>query len=314
MADKNSKSYSPSKGPQANGGFKQFLWNPDTSEFLGRTGTSWFKITVFYIIFFTGLAAFFGLMLWIFYQTLDPAKPKWIGDQGLIGSNPGVGFRPMPDQDKNVESTLIWYKRGAGNDGSFWSNQLRDMWQTYEKAGTTGGSSIDTCTGASPAGEGRSCKVPLDKINRTCTKENDFGYPKGEPCILIKLNKIYDWKPKAYTQKEATEGQLDGKLPETVVNAIKATAEDHVWFSCEGENPADKENLGLVEYTPSQGIPAYFYPYLFQTGYQSPFIFVRLTNPVHGVLINVECKAWAKNIHPSRLERVGTVHFEIMID
>ena len=66
-------------------------------------------------------------MLWIFLQTLEESRPKWIGSAGLIGSNPGVGFRPMPDQDKNVESTLIWYKRGAGNDGSFWSDQLKTM-------------------------------------------------------------------------------------------------------------------------------------------------------------------------------------------
>ena len=51
------------------------------------------KITVFYILFFAGLAAFFGLMLWIFLQTLDPAHPKWIGKNGLIGGNPGIGFR-----------------------------------------------------------------------------------------------------------------------------------------------------------------------------------------------------------------------------
>jgi sodium/potassium-transporting ATPase subunit beta len=32
------------------------------------------------------------------------------------------------------------------------------------------------------------------------------------------------------------------------------------------------------------------------------------------VLINVECKAWAKNIHHDRAERRGSVHFELMID
>ena len=43
MSDKNGKSYSPSKGNQDNGGFGKFLWNSDTGEFLGRTGTSWCK-------------------------------------------------------------------------------------------------------------------------------------------------------------------------------------------------------------------------------------------------------------------------------
>lgn len=33
-----------------------------------------------------------------------------------------------------------------------------------------------------------------------------------------------------------------------------------------------------------------------------------------GVLINIECKAWAKNIKHDRQDRRGSVHFELMID
>jgi sodium/potassium-transporting ATPase subunit beta len=33
-----------------------------------------------------------------------------------------------------------------------------------------------------------------------------------------------------------------------------------------------------------------------------------------GVLINIECKAWAKNIKHDRTDRLGSVHFELMID
>lgn len=33
-----------------------------------------------------------------------------------------------------------------------------------------------------------------------------------------------------------------------------------------------------------------------------------------GVLINIECKAWAKNILYDRYERRGSVHFELMVD
>jgi sodium/potassium-transporting ATPase subunit beta len=33
-----------------------------------------------------------------------------------------------------------------------------------------------------------------------------------------------------------------------------------------------------------------------------------------GILINIECKAWARNIIHDRQERVGMVHFELMID
>lgn len=81
------------------------------------------KILLFYVIFYAVLAGFFGAMLTVFYQTLDPNQPKWQLDASLIGSNPGLGFRPMPPAS-NVESTLIWYK--ASDEGNFlhWTKEL----------------------------------------------------------------------------------------------------------------------------------------------------------------------------------------------
>lgn len=33
-----------------------------------------------------------------------------------------------------------------------------------------------------------------------------------------------------------------------------------------------------------------------------------------GIIINIECKAWARNIIHDRKERIGSVHFELLID
>lgn len=33
-----------------------------------------------------------------------------------------------------------------------------------------------------------------------------------------------------------------------------------------------------------------------------------------GIIINVECRAWAKNLKVDRKEKIGTVHFELLID
>lgn len=75
------------------------------------------------MIFYAVLSGFFGAMLAVFYQTLDPNAPKWKLDNSLIGTNPGLGFRPMPPES-NVESTLIWYK--ASDEGNYlhWTNML----------------------------------------------------------------------------------------------------------------------------------------------------------------------------------------------
>lgn len=103
------------------------------------------KITVFYIIFYALLSAFFYACYQIFATTLerpeDGGSPKWRQDASLIGSNPGIGFRPMPDQDKNSESTLIWFNTKSKEDYTFWSDQLtkfvdgkdflRQPWQIF---------------------------------------------------------------------------------------------------------------------------------------------------------------------------------------
>lgn len=89
-----------------------------------------------------------------------------------------------------------------------------------------------------------------------------------------------------------------------------------VWVSCDGTNAEDRENLGEVKYYPSQGFPAYYYPYLNQPGYLSPLIAVQFERLAINKMINIECRAWAKNIiySGSLRDRKGSVTFQIFID
>ena len=72
----------------------RFLWNSRTKEFCGRTGSSWLKILLFYTIFYSCLAAFWALMLYIFYQTIDENKPNLELRNSGVDCNPTVEFRP----------------------------------------------------------------------------------------------------------------------------------------------------------------------------------------------------------------------------
>ena len=85
------------------------------------------KIIVFYIIYYAFLAGFFTLMLLVFFQTLNDREPTWQVDKSLIGTNPGMGFRPRPEE-KNMESTLIWFRAGTEN-GNWepWVQRLGDF-------------------------------------------------------------------------------------------------------------------------------------------------------------------------------------------
>jgi len=112
--------------------FAQFVYNSSTGEVLGRTAGSWAKIIIFYIIYYAALAGFFAVMLLAFFQTLSDEKPTWENENGIIGANPGLGFRPSP-AEKHIESTLIWFRAGDKN-GNWkpWVERLREFLNDYD--------------------------------------------------------------------------------------------------------------------------------------------------------------------------------------
>lgn len=303
-------------------GFSQFVWNSETGEFLGRTGMSWLKIGLFYVIYYAFLAGFFMGMLLIFYQTLDNKIPRWLNSNGIIGANPGVGFRPMP-HDKDIESTLVWYRHGDDNGNWMpWVKRLEEFLEPYKNNTVTPEMMPRVECGelaVRPPGINQLCKINREEVFQgDCTLENNYGYKEGKPCILLKLNRIYGWNPEPFN---LSHNNVPKPVPEEIkklmqdnTDANKDDLNKRVWIECHGENPADVENLGPVLYYPDQGFSANYFPYENQNGYLSPVVFVQLTNPRKGVMMAVECKAWAMNIHHDTMDRRGLAHFELMID
>lgn len=298
-------------------GFKQFLWNPETNQFLGRTGASWGKILLFYLIFYAVLIGFFAALLAVFYQTLDTKKPKWELDNGLIGNNPGLGFRPMPPES-NVESTLIWYKSSDKGNVHYWQEELRKFLRTYRKENNPHHDNVVPCGMFVSPSPGKVCDVEmLPQKWHPCLDEAGFGFEddKGGPCIFLKLNKIYNWYPEYYNQTNLPDSSIMSEyLRKDILEAEGRNEHRMVWVTCEGENPADKENIGALRYIPQRGFSSQYFPFQNQDGYLSPIVAVHFESPKRGVLINIECKAWARNIIHDRVDRRGSVHFELMID
>lgn len=292
----------------------QYLFNPRRKTIFGRTKNECFKLTVFYIALYIVLAAFWLLMLFILGQTLDERVPKYRLAESRIGTNPGLGFRPQP-RNEHTDSTLIWFKQGNNEQSwKYWSDELSKFLEPYEKANSQTGEHIQRCGGPDGApDDGKFCHFDIKSINNNCTKQNEFGYKRGDPCVLLKLNRIFDWRPESFTHEDIVRNEA---LPLVVKRDYwkRINASQLVYITCEGENPADKENIGPIEYYPQQGIEFRYFPYTNQPGYLSPFLFVHFARPAPGVLINIECKAWARNIKHNRQERKGSVHFELLVD
>lgn len=282
--------------------FRRVLWDSEKRECLGRTGLSWFRITIFYIIFYACLAAFWTCMLVVFYQTLANDQPKWTLDSSRIGSSPGLGFRPSPPVE-NIDSTLIWFNATRKETVDYWVSNLDNYLDPYKTLSI--GTSIIHCSSEQNATPEKVCYFPIQTgQDHICSSERKYGYPEGKPCVLIKLNRIYNWEPVGYSEP-----------PEKLELQLKEPFEQNmVYITCSGENSADRDNIGDVNYYPKQGIPFNYFPFTNQQSYVSPFVFAQFENINRGVLVNVECRAWAKNINYDRGDRLGSVHFELLVD
>ena len=88
-----------------------------------------------------------------------------------------------------------------------------------------------------------------------------------------------------------------------------------VWIDCHGEQPADRENIGLINYYPKlRGFHQKYFPFMNQPNYQSPLVAIQFEKrPPAGTLLHIECRGWAKNIGYDYMTRVGRAHFELLV-
>lgn len=57
------------------------------------------------------------------------------------------------------------------------------------------------------------CVVNIDSFGG-CSKANSYGYKSNQPCIFLKLNKIFGWEPEVYDEAEKD-------MPETLKYYMK---------------------------------------------------------------------------------------------
>jgi len=284
------------------------IWNPQKKEFLGRTGSSWAKIGLFYIVFYSCLAGFFAIMLVGFFSTLDDRSPTMTHMYSLIKQNPGMGYRPMIE----TESTLIHFNSTKVDT---YKDQVKNMLdylrenkyidaknlpdETYSQ--DSDGKPLYNFTFYDTAGCG------IDKDN----PDNSFGYKDGTPCVLLKLNRVFDWTPRPFDDEESMESEVGKEAKAALGDRMTNTS---IGVSCEGENDGDVDNLGRVEFYPNEGFPFQYYPYRNALHYRAPLVFAKFPKVQPGVVIQVWCKLWERKIKHHKNDKGGSVHFELLVD
>jgi len=297
--------------------FGTFLYNKQEGTVMGRTGESWAKIGGFYLVFYSFLAAFFAVIMTVFYQTLDYGTPTYTPGQdgGSILKNVALGYRPLSPV---VESTLIWVNRGNNKTMQHWITNLNEKVEPYLNKSTVSKKvKYVACDENTVLKENEVCDFNVGQFGAPCEKDN-WGYKDGTPCVLLKLNKMINWVPDFYEKLDELPKEMPANLKNYITTESKKrvneTVPKHVWVSCEGKYAPDEDTLGEVSLLPQPFFPGWYYPYTNAEGYLSPLVALFIKAPTENIVINIECKAWAKNIEHNRGFRFGLIDFEVIVD
>uniref|UniRef100_A0A1Q3FKF7 Putative sodium/potassium-transporting atpase subunit beta-2 n=2 Tax=Culex tarsalis TaxID=7177 RepID=A0A1Q3FKF7_CULTA len=292
--------------------FAQFVFDKDTGYICGRSTKNWGQLMLFYMSFYIVLAALFTICMQTTLATMNHQYPKWQLDASLIGTNPGLAYRPMPD-DPDISGTVIEYRAANKSDVKQWVNRLDAFLAPYRDHQLPGeGQNQIPCDFDTKLNPGQVCEVDVAQFT-PCTSEQGYSYNKSAPCIFVKLNKIYGWLPEFYDDVD----DLPEDMPTDLVDHIKSLKpkeRQQVWVSCKGLSESD--DMGPVEYSNNRGFPSYYYPYTNQQGYLSPLVAVHFARPAVKTAINIECRAWAKNVmyRGGSRDRRGSIHFVLLIE
>ncbi|XP_062988243.1 sodium/potassium-transporting ATPase subunit beta-3 [Elgaria multicarinata webbii] len=194
---------------QAMAEWRQFIYNPNSGEFLGRTAKSWGLILLFYLVFYGFLAALFTFTMWVMLQTLSSDIPKY---RDRI-SNPGLMISPKPE-------SALEFSLNKSDSGTYrqYVENLQKFLGAYNESKQSRNIRCTPGKVFNQTSDNKSaCQFNRDKLG-PCSglQDEQFGYDKGTPCVIIKMNRIIGLKPngKPYIECNAKEGAAIQYFPD----------------------------------------------------------------------------------------------------
>lgn len=282
---------------QDDGGWKEFLWNSEKGELLGRTGGSWFKIIVFYVIFYGCLAGIFIGTIQAMLLTLSNYKPTW---QDRVAP-PGLSHTPRSEKNevafdpKDIKSYMAYTDAITKFLKKYSDDNQKDP-SKFDDCGLEPAEAIHRGELESDVGMRKACRFPLEVLGDCGGKDPDFGYKSGKPCVIVKLNRIVNFKPKP--------PQSNGSVP---IDAQYKVQPNVIPIYCTNKREEDAGKIGEIKYFGiGGGFPMQYYPYygkLLHEHYLQPLVALQFVNLTMGEELRIECKVYAENIHYSDKDR-----------
>jgi len=247
---------------------------------MGRNASSWAKITLFFVVFYLCLAAFFAGMLNAFLATMPPRKDGPKLTQYLAGKSP---LRVAPWNKIKV------FNKDKSDTYQKYVDQINEFLEPYRKQ--TGANKDGflqqpcnfTSTESRSSGAKKQCYFDLANLGPCYSNAKDFtyGFKDGTPCFFLKMNKVFNFVPEpesglSYTEVRCDEGEIYPKS------------------------------------TP--GFPVSFFPYRGEDNWLAPIVALQLNTTS---TTRVKCDVYGKNIKRSDtylIERGAFNRVRIQID
>ncbi|XP_072936873.1 sodium/potassium-transporting ATPase subunit beta-2-like [Epargyreus clarus] len=240
-----------------------------------------------------------------------------------------VELEVWPRSDEyNSEEPLIYFR--ANDPGSWhpWYKKINDFLRVYE-------TSVPEEPPRAPCSVNRQDqRLPVPQCEQAlamwapCNADHFYGYADGRPCVFLRLSHIHYWVPEPYNV--TLQLPLPDDMPHNIKEAMRQRPAhqfgDFIWVSCDGEFSSDKENVGTIQYIPigfPPGFPASRLHTADRLTYSArslpddvpgPLIGVFFENPKRGLVINVECRIWTRDIYYNPTSRTGRARFELHVE
>ncbi|VDK35335.1 unnamed protein product [Taenia asiatica] len=157
-----------------------FILNPEKKTFLNRTLSSWAKIFIYYVIFYTCLFGFLiGMIFFVTNVVVDERVPSLTGRQSLLGLSPGLTFLPFVEAKGKLHPYPLY-------DSNNKAKYVESM-QKYVSGYRVTSKNCDFRMGTRLLGNlYDACQFPLDLLGPCKIRSKS----SQEFCIFLKMNKV----------------------------------------------------------------------------------------------------------------------------
>jgi len=176
--------------------FGQFLYGQNEkgeTTVMGRTGNSWAKIGLFYLIFYGFLAGFFSAMLSIFLTTINKpgeGAPKLVQ---YIKNQPGL--LRIDSGDNELDLPFVFNNDTLSKTNKDYTKTVSEYLSGFDTMDNSGSFCDKANVDGIPKGE-EPCKYDyMTELGACADNKTSYGLTEKKPCFFLRINKIYGWVP-----------------------------------------------------------------------------------------------------------------------